>query len=83
MLVSGSDPQTPGYPEEMRIEVYYPPYLTDGRRQPNFTVQQNDWSYSGTYTITVELYEGTTDTMRVSMLAGECHAGSFEASHAK
>lgn len=55
----------------MRIEVYYPPYLTDGRRQPNFTVQENDWSYGGTYTITVELYEGTTDAMRVSMLAGE------------
>ncbi|KAH9927682.1 copper radical oxidase [Fomitopsis serialis] len=69
VLVSGSDPQTPGYPEEMRIEVYYPPYLTDGRQQPNFTVEENDWSYGGTYTITVELYEGTTDTMRVSMLA--------------
>lgn len=55
----------------MRIEVYYPPYLTDGRTQPNFTVEENDWDYGGTYTITVELYQGTTDTMRVSMLAGE------------
>lgn len=54
----------------MRIEVYYPPYLTQGRRQPNFTVEENDWDYGGTYTISVTLYEGTTDTMRVSMIAG-------------
>ncbi|KAI0925387.1 hypothetical protein AcV7_005644 [Taiwanofungus camphoratus] len=69
VLISGSDPQTPGLPEEMRIEVYYPPYLTQGRRQPNFTVEENDWDYGGTYTISVTLYEGTTDTMRVSMIA--------------
>ncbi|KZT66328.1 copper radical oxidase [Daedalea quercina L-15889] len=68
-LVYGSDPQTPGYPEEMRIELYYLPYVTDGRTQPNFTVEENDWDHGGTYTaISVGLYEGTTDTMRVSML---------------
>lgn len=70
MLISGSDPQTPGFPEEMRIEVYYPPYLTDGRTQPSFTVAQTDWSYGGQYAITVTLHEGTTSTMRVSLIAG-------------
>ncbi|KAL6310273.1 copper radical oxidase [Sparassis latifolia] len=69
VLISGSDPQTPGYPEEMRIEVYIPPYLVTGLKQPNFTVAENDWDYGGTYTITVSLYQGTTDTMRVSLVA--------------
>lgn len=70
MLISGSDPQTPGFPEETRVEVYIPPYLADGRQQPSFTVDQQDWEYGGQYTIHVDLKEGTTDTMRVSLIAG-------------
>ncbi|KAH9946755.1 hypothetical protein B0H21DRAFT_388973 [Amylocystis lapponica] len=69
VLISGSDPLTPGLPEEMRIEVYYPPYLTDGRIQPSFTITENDWAYGGTYEIEVTLNEGTVDTMRVSLVA--------------
>ncbi|EKM51419.1 uncharacterized protein PHACADRAFT_263533 [Phanerochaete carnosa HHB-10118-sp] len=69
VLISGSDPQTPGFPEEMRIEVYYPPYLTDGRTQPSFTIEETDWNYGGQYSITVTLHEGTTSTMRVSLVA--------------
>ena len=69
-MISGSDPQTPGFPEEMRVEVYIPPYLNDGRTQPSFTVDEKDWEYGGSYTIHVQLFEGTTDTMRVSMIAG-------------
>lgn len=71
MLISGSDPQTPGFPEELRIEVYIPPYLTEGRTQPNFTVTETDWAYGGQYQITVNLHHGTTDTMRVSLIAGK------------
>ncbi|KAI0631805.1 hypothetical protein C8Q77DRAFT_1219134 [Trametes polyzona] len=70
VLISGSDPQTPGFPEETRVEVYIPPYLTDGRQQPSFTVDENDWAYGGQYTIHVTLHEGATDTMRVSLIAG-------------
>ena len=55
----------------MRIEVYYPPYLTEGRVQPNVTVQENDWAYGGQYTINVTLYQGTTADMRVSLVAGK------------
>ncbi|KAI0364868.1 galactose oxidase [Pilatotrama ljubarskyi] len=69
VLISGSDPETPGLPEETRVEVYIPPYLTDGRTQPSVTVDENDWTYGGTYTIHVTLHEGTTDTMRVSLIA--------------
>ncbi|KAF7361017.1 hypothetical protein MSAN_01131900 [Mycena sanguinolenta] len=70
VLVSGSDPQTPQYPEEMRIEAYYPPYLSSGLVQPTFTTPNTDWSYGGKYTITnVKLHQGTTSTMKVSLVA--------------
>ena len=74
VLVSGSDPQTPGFPEEMRIEVYIPPYLNQGFKQPTFTITTTDWAYGGQYTITVTLFQGTTAGMRVSLLAGESPA---------
>jgi hypothetical protein len=76
VLISGSDPQTTNpdgtakFPEEMRIEVYIPPYLSSGLTQPNFTITQTDWQYGGHYPITVHLPHGTTSTMRVSLIAG-------------
>lgn len=77
VLVSGSDPQTyyPNgsfvYPEEMRIEVYIPPYLNQGFRQPEFTITETDWALGGQYSITVTLFQGTTSGMRVSLVAGK------------
>uniref|UniRef100_A0A0W0F5Z2 Putative copper radical oxidase n=1 Tax=Moniliophthora roreri TaxID=221103 RepID=A0A0W0F5Z2_MONRR len=71
VLVSGSDPQTPGFDEEMRVEVYIPPYLNEGRTQPEYTLPNHDWAYGGSYTITnVKLHHGTTSTLRVSLVAG-------------
>lgn len=70
VLISGSDPQTPGFPEEMRIEVYIPPYLNEGRIQPNFTITETEWEYGGSYSFSVHLPQGTTSTMRVSIIAG-------------
>jgi len=74
VLVSGSDPQTnyPNgtveYPEEFRIEVYVPPYLTQGFTQPTFTVPVTDWAYGGQYDITnVRLFQGSG--LRVSLVA--------------
>ncbi|KAI6024210.1 copper radical oxidase-like protein [Pisolithus marmoratus] len=60
VLVSGSDPETnyPNgtavYPEEFRIE---------------FTIAETDWALGGHYSIVVTLYQGTTSTMRVSLVA--------------
>ena len=65
----------------MRVEVYIPPYLTDGRQQPSFTVDQQDWEYGGSYTIQVTLNEGTTDTMRVSLIAGGFSSKSITDDH--
>ncbi|KAF4584731.1 hypothetical protein EYR38_001962 [Pleurotus pulmonarius] len=69
VLISGSDPQTPGFPEEFRIEVYVPPYLNQGFRQPEFTITNKDWAYGSQATITVNLFQGNTGNMRVSLIA--------------
>lgn len=72
ILVSGSDPQTEGlFPEEFRVEVYVPPYLNEGRTQPEFTIAETDWAYGSSHSITVTLHHGTTSTMRISLMAGE------------
>ncbi len=67
VLVSGSDPETPGLPEELRIEVYIPPYLSQGLTQPVVTVPNTDWAYGGQYQINVQLFQG--QAMRVSLVA--------------
>jgi hypothetical protein len=67
VLISGSDPQTSGLPEELRIEVYIPPYLCEGLTQPVVTVPNTDWAYGGQFQITVKLFQG--QTMRVSLIA--------------
>ena len=76
VLVSGSDPETyyPNgsyvYPEEFRIEVYIPPYLNQGFKQPTFTITETDWALGEQYTIDVTLFQGTTNKMRISLVAG-------------
>jgi hypothetical protein len=73
VLISGSDPnpnldpQVPGFPEELRIEVYIPPYLTQGLIQPVVTVPDTDWEYGGQYLINAQLSQG--QAMRVSLVA--------------
>ena len=67
VLLSGSDPQTRGLPEELRIEVYIPPYLNQGLTQPTVTVPNTDWAYGGQYQINVHLFQG--QAMRVSLVA--------------
>lgn len=67
VLISGSDPQTPGLPEELRIEVYIPPYLTQGLIQPVVTIPDTDWEYGGQYRIRVRLFQN--QNMRVSLVA--------------
>ncbi|KAH8988288.1 copper radical oxidase [Lactarius hatsudake] len=69
VLISGSDPETPGLPEELRLEVYIPPYLNQGFTQPVVTVPNKDWAYSGQYQINVQLFQGSTSGMRVSLVA--------------
>jgi len=73
VLISGSDPNPDGvqvYPEEFRVEVYLPPYLTSGLKQPEYTITQRDWTYGGQYQLTnVKLYQGAASGVRVSLVA--------------
>ena len=51
-------------------QVFIPPYLTQGLKQPTFELPNKDWAYGGSYSITnVKLFQGTTSTLRVSILA--------------
>ncbi|KAH8590515.1 WSC domain-containing protein [Bisporella sp. PMI_857] len=59
VLVTGSDPtgdySNPpnNYPEEHRVEVFVPPYLTSGLPRPTFTITNKDWAYNQDITFTV------------------------------
>ncbi|KAF9448413.1 copper radical oxidase [Macrolepiota fuliginosa MF-IS2] len=76
VLISGSDPQTDNpdgtvkYPEEFRVEVYIPPYLSTSLRQPTFTLPQHDFAYNAQFTITnVHLFQGPMSNLRISLIA--------------
>ena len=68
VLVSGSDPQDPRFPEEYRVEVFIPPYLMSGLAKPTFTVTNTNWAYGQAVPLTVTLHQGTTATMKISLL---------------
>ncbi len=71
IIVSGSDPEdAPIHPQEYRIEVYTPPYLSTGLTQPTFNITNTDWAYGEQVEITVKLFQGTTSTLRVSLIGG-------------
>lgn len=53
-------------------QVYVPPYLAGGLTRPTFTIPDTDWAYGHEYTIArVRLAQGSTSTMRVSLVFGE------------
>ena len=55
------------HPQEYRIEVYYPPYLVDGRVQPQITtLPVTDWTYGGKFTVTVNIFQ--TGPVKFSLL---------------
>ncbi|KAF5353807.1 hypothetical protein D9758_010585 [Tetrapyrgos nigripes] len=69
VLISGSDPQTPGFDEETRIERYIPPYLNKGIRQPTFNISNHDWTYGQRVTISnVKVFSGSISGVRVSLV---------------
>ena len=75
VMISGSDPtgdysQPAGeFPEEYRVEVFTPPYLLSGLPRPTFSLNNKDWSYTGTNsTATFTLTSGSTANLKVSLL---------------
>ncbi|KAF2458758.1 hypothetical protein BDY21DRAFT_283734 [Lineolata rhizophorae] len=69
VLVSGSDPQDERYPQEMRVEVFVPPYLMGDPARPAYDIDDDDWDYEGTYSVTVTA--GSTAGMRATLIAPE------------
>ena len=67
ILVSGSDPQDFVNPQEYRVEVYVPPYLLDGRLQPNIlSLPNKDWTYGGNFQVTIQTFQ--TGPIKFSLL---------------
>lgn len=54
VLVSGSDPRDPNYPQEYRHEKFLPPYLLSGARKPAFALGNKNWQYGQKYAIKVK-----------------------------
>jgi hypothetical protein len=78
VLVSGSDPQDGKNPQEYRLEVFLPPYLTSGAPRPAFTIANNDWVNGATYSFTVT---AGGSNLKVSLLGSEAstHGNSMGA----
>lgn len=80
VLVTGSDPEDPRFPQEYRVEVFIPPYLLNGATQPNVTlVNGNDFGYGDTISIAAILHSGSPSTVRVSLMTavGATHGNAF------
>jgi hypothetical protein len=69
VLVSGSDPEDNKHPQEYRLEVFMPPYLLSGAKQPTFDLPQNDWAWETNYAFTVTSSSG--GALKVSLLGSE------------
>ncbi|KAK8048877.1 copper radical oxidase [Apiospora phragmitis] len=53
VLITGSDPQDGVHPEEVRVEVFTPPYLLNGKPRPTFNITNKDWAYGATVSFTI------------------------------
>ncbi|KAI1381716.1 putative glyoxal oxidase [Hypoxylon crocopeplum] len=66
VLITGSDPQDGKHPQEIRVEVFTPPYLYSDKPRPSFTIEGTDWDYGDV--VTLELGAAPTGDIQVSLL---------------
>ncbi|KAI1394131.1 putative glyoxal oxidase [Hypoxylon trugodes] len=66
VLITGSDPQDGKHPQEIRVEVFTPPYLYSDKPRPSFTITNKDWDYGDK--VTFELGAAPTGKIQVSLL---------------
>ncbi|KAI1097816.1 putative glyoxal oxidase [Jackrogersella minutella] len=66
VLITGSDPQDGKHPQEIRVEVFTPPYLYSNKPRPSFTITNKDWNYGDR--IPLELGDQPSGTIQVSLL---------------
>jgi len=67
VLISGSNPQDPNFPEEYRVERFTPPYINAGLPRPTFTISKTNWAYDAGIKLTVT--SGSTSNLHVSLVA--------------
>lgn len=68
VLVSGSDPQDNKFPEELRVEVFNPPYILSGAARPTLSVNNVNWNYGQSVTVTVSIPSGAIGNAKISLL---------------
>ena len=69
VLVTGSDPQSPVFPEEYRVEVFIPPYLMGNPQRPSFTLAATDFTWGQSFQITItSLPSGNAANIKVSLM---------------
>ena len=71
VLVSGSDPEDNLHPQEYRVEVFLPPYLTSGAPRPSFTLVNRDWAYGAQIALTVSMPSSGTGPSRIALMGAE------------
>jgi len=67
VIVSGSDPEDPNFPQEYRHERFSPPYVLLNQLRPGYTLPVKDWAYKGGYQI---ILKGTASTNMKLILVG-------------
>lgn len=76
VMVSGSDPEDPRYPQEFRIEVFRPPYLTQNKPRPTFTITDKDWALSEKVKVTVKVSSASAK-VEASLVAAEVSTHNY------
>ncbi|KFY34113.1 hypothetical protein V494_07045 [Pseudogymnoascus sp. VKM F-4513 (FW-928)] len=77
VLVTGSDPETDGLEQELRIEAFIPPYLKTGKAQPSYTITDTDWKYGDTITVTITLPGGGAPRFSLMGAESSTHGNSM------
>ncbi|KAI1478385.1 putative glyoxal oxidase [Daldinia eschscholtzii] len=66
VLITGSDPQDGKHPQEIRVEVFTPPYLYSNKPRPSFTITNKNWDYNDE--VTFYLGDEPEGEIKVSLL---------------
>jgi len=77
VIVSGSDPQDPRYPQEYRHETFSPPYLFSGQIRPAFQVGENQWAYGQMYAVKVKSPSMANIVISLTGAASSTHGNSM------
>ncbi|KAJ3110105.1 hypothetical protein HDU96_006899 [Phlyctochytrium bullatum] len=73
VLISGSDPLDVEFPEEWRLEYYYPPYLTSGLPRPTLSIEnggsEKAFAYGGSITVKAKIPSGNLNAVRATIIS--------------